>query len=62
MIEVDDHLNVLIIDGLQTLKEYLLISNNVRIKFVTCGKKNCRCNLGCRHGPYYYIRKKINGK
>lgn len=55
-------MKVLIVDGLQALKEYLLISKNVRIKFVTCGRDNCRCRLGKRHGPYYYIRKKVNGK
>jgi len=59
--EVVDSLKVLILDGLKTLNEYLLISKNVRIKFVTCGRDNCRCRLGKRHGPYYYIRKKVNG-
>lgn len=57
-----DLLKVLVIDGLQALEEHLLISKNVKIKFVTCGRDNCRCRLGHRHGPYYYIRKKVNGK
>lgn len=57
-----DILKLLVVDGAQALKEYLLTSKNVRIKFVTCGRDSCRCRLGKRHGPYYYIRKKINGK
>jgi len=51
-------MKVLVVDGLETLREHLLLSKNVRVKFVTCGRKNCRCRLGQRHGPYYYIRKK----
>ena len=50
------------VDGLNVLEEQLLKSKNIRIKFVTCGKKDCRCKLGFRHGPYYYIRKKIDGQ
>lgn len=23
-------------------------------QFIRCGKANCRCELGRRHGPYYY--------
>lgn len=26
------------------------------MKYVTCGRFNCACRLGERHGPYYYIR------
>lgn len=55
-------MKILIIDGFQAIEEYLLKSGNVRIKYVTCGKSNCKCKLGYRHGPYYYIRKKIEGK
>jgi hypothetical protein len=47
---------------LSVLEEKLLKSSNVRIKFVTCGKDDCRCKLGFRHGPYYYIRKRIDGR
>jgi len=56
------NLKVLIVDGLEAVQEHLLISKNVRVKFVTCGRPNCRCRLGERHGPYYYIRKKIGNK
>jgi hypothetical protein len=52
-------LKVLIVDGLQALQEHLLLSKNIRVKFVTCGRANCRCKLGERHGPYYYLRKRI---
>lgn len=24
-------------------------------QFLTCGKKNCRCRKGRRHGPFYYL-------
>ena len=51
-------MKVLIVDGMRALQEYLLRSRNVHIKYVTCGRENCRCKIGKRHGPYYYIRKK----
>jgi len=55
-------LKVLIVDGLEAVQEHLLIGKNIRVKFVTCGRSNCRCRLGERHGPYYYIRKKIGNR
>lgn len=24
-------------------------------QFLTCGKKNCRCRRGEKHGPFYYL-------
>ena len=24
-------------------------------QYVTCGKKNCRCQRGFKHGPFYYL-------
>lgn len=24
-------------------------------QFVTCGKKNCRCQRGHKHGPFHYL-------
>jgi hypothetical protein len=24
-------------------------------QFLTCGKKNCRCRRGFKHGPFYYL-------
>ena len=24
-------------------------------RFTTCGKPNCRCSQGQRHGPFYYL-------
>jgi hypothetical protein len=24
-------------------------------RFTTCGKPNCRCALGRKHGPFYYL-------
>lgn len=29
-------------------------SGSVHVEFKRCGKSNCRCNKGLRHGPYYY--------
>ena len=23
--------------------------------YLTCGKKNCRCRRGFKHGPFYYL-------
>lgn len=25
--------------------------------YLTCGKKNCRCQRGLKHGPFYYLVK-----
>jgi len=24
-------------------------------QYLTCGKKNCRCQRGFKHGPFYYL-------
>ncbi|MGO8697877.1 MAG: DUF6788 family protein [Limisphaerales bacterium] len=24
-------------------------------QFLTCGKKNCRCHRGAKHGPFHYL-------
>jgi len=24
-------------------------------QYLTCGKKNCRCQRGSKHGPFYYL-------
>ena len=24
-------------------------------QFLTCGKKNCRCRRGFKHGPFFYL-------
>ena len=32
----------------------LLRASYVR-QFLTCGKKNCRCQRGFKHGPFYYL-------
>jgi len=24
-------------------------------QYVTCGKKNCRCQQGSKHGPFFYL-------
>jgi len=50
---------LLVVDGVKPLEEHFLRGKNVHIKFVTCGKEDCKCKKGYRHGPYYYIRKKI---
>ena len=25
------------------------------MQYLTCGKKNCRCRRGFKHGPFYYL-------
>lgn len=52
-------MKLLVIDGVKPLEEHFLKGKNVHIKFVTCGKEDCKCKKGYRHGPYYYVRKKI---
>lgn len=32
----------------------LLRASCVR-QYLTCGKKNCRCQRGAKHGPFYYL-------
>jgi hypothetical protein len=32
----------------------LLRASYVR-QYLTCGKKNCRCQRGFKHGPFYYL-------
>src|SRR5690349_9103717 len=32
-------------------------------QLLTCGKPNCRCNRGHKHGPFYYlVRSQTNGR
>src|ERR1017187_5666867 len=33
---------------------HLLRASYVR-QYLTCGKKNCRCQRGFKHGPFYYL-------
>jgi hypothetical protein len=30
-------------------------------QFLTCGKKNCRCRRGFKHGPFYYLVQAAGG-
>ena len=30
--------------------------------FTSCRKGNCKCTKGEKHGPYLYLKQKINGK
>lgn len=30
-------------------------------RFTTCGKPNCRCARGLRHGPFYYLTCNLSG-
>ena len=55
-------MKLLVLDAASFLQERLLEGKNVRVKFITCGRSNCVCRLGKRHGPYYYARKKVNGR
>jgi hypothetical protein len=53
-----------LIDALQKQKTLLL--NQIHVppdflrasyvkQYLTCGKKNCRCQRGFKHGPFYYL-------
>jgi hypothetical protein len=55
-------MKVLVVDGARILQERLLLGKNVHVRYVKCGREGCACTLGKKHGPYYYIRKKVNGK
>jgi hypothetical protein len=41
------------------LNQILVPSNFLRASYVkqylTCGKTNCRCRRGFKHGPFYYL-------
>jgi hypothetical protein len=41
------------------LKQILVPTNILRASYVkqylTCGKTNCRCRRGFKHGPFYYL-------
>ena len=41
------------------LEQILVPSNFLRASYVkqylTCGKTNCRCRRGFKHGPFYYL-------
>jgi len=50
--------------ALQKRKAILLVQfrlpvDSIRASYVrqylTCGKKNCRCQRGFKHGPFYYL-------
>jgi hypothetical protein len=30
-------------------------------QFLTCGKKNCRCRRGFKHGPFFYLVQAAGG-
>jgi len=32
------------------------------LEYIKCGKKNCKCNGGQGHGPYWYAYKTVKGK
>ncbi len=32
------------------------------MEWKTCGKKNCKCNRGALHGPYYYFHTRDQGQ
>jgi uncharacterized protein YceH (UPF0502 family) len=35
----------------------------LQVKFIRCGKPNCYCaKTGKRHGPYYYLERRVCGK
>lgn len=55
-------MKVLIVGGTKILQERILLTKNIHVKYVTCGRQNCSCKLGKKHGPYYYVRRKKDGR
>ncbi|HEV2328948.1 MAG TPA: DUF6788 family protein [Verrucomicrobiae bacterium] len=47
------------------LKQMLIPSDFLRAsyvkQFLTCGKTNCRCQRGFKHGPFYYLVQCLRG-
>jgi hypothetical protein len=47
------------------LKQILVPSNLLRASYVkqylTCGKANCRCRRGFKHGPFFYLVQCLRG-
>ncbi len=47
------------------LKKILIPSDFLRAsyvkQFLTCGKKNCRCQKGFKHGPFFYLVQCLRG-
>ena len=65
---IDLYCGILGIDNKKFLEEVEQYRGSVkgylRVKYVRCGKKGCKCNYGELHGPYIYkvIRYKVRGK
>lgn len=55
-------MKVLLVDGARVLEQDVLLTKNVHTRYVTCGRPTCSCQLGRKHGPYYYVRKRVEGK
>ncbi len=39
-----------------------MLSGSLVQQYVTCGKLNCRCTRGQKHGPLYYLYWKEQGR
>ena len=39
-----------------------MVSGSLVEQYVTCGKSNCRCARGQKHGPLYYLYWKEQGR
>lgn len=44
------------------MKHNSLIKGSLVEQYKVCGKKGCRCRKGEKHGPYYYLSNKVQGK
>ena len=49
-------------DRLSQLEFHKELEGSLIEKYIKCGKKDCPCNKGLLHGPYYYIKVNLNGK
>ena len=39
-----------------------MVAGSLVEQYVTCGKSNCRCSRGQKHGPLYYLYWKEQGR
>lgn len=44
------------------MKHNILIQGSFVEQYKVCGKKGCKCEKGNKHGPYYYLSNKVDGK
>jgi hypothetical protein len=54
------HEQRLLVQALLRLREQL--QGSLFARYGLCGKPNCACRTGARHGPYYVLSARVGGK